>query len=71
MEVIKHINTLIHNGNEYKMIRTQKFDDKTHKSTNQFYLNGKIVHGQKRYEIETRLDEQRNNVSFNEIRSKI
>ena len=57
------------NNKEYKCVRLQKYNNTSHKSTNKYYINEKIVHGQDRFDCEITIDNSNiNEQTFTEKR---
>jgi hypothetical protein len=68
MQYIKHITALLcSNGTEYKKVRTQKVDGSKTTSTNQFYVNGKLVQGHERERVESMLLDNSHSTTFQEL----
>lgn len=44
------------NGNIYKHVNTQTFNEVSHKSKNEYFINGKQVRNHDRYIVESTLD---------------
>ena len=69
MQYIKHITSLLDgNGIEYKKVRTQKIDGYKTTSTNQFYINGKLVKGHERERVESMLLDNSYSTKFQELK---
>ena len=57
MTYLEHTTILKSNNKEYKLVRLQKYNSTSHKSTNKYYVDGKLVTNQDRFMCETTIDE--------------
>jgi len=49
MNYYEQITVLNSNNIEYKCVRLQKYNDYSHRATNKYYVNGKLVSHQERF----------------------
>ena len=56
MNFLLHTTTIKLNGTIYKYERLQQYNERSHKATNKYFVNGKIVRNYKRYEVKEIFD---------------
>jgi len=57
MNYLEQTTIVNQNNTEYKCVRLQQYNNTSHKATNKYYINGKIVHSQARFVCESTIDE--------------
>lgn len=57
MNYLEHTTILKANNKEYKLVRLQKYNNTSHKATNKYYVDGKIVNNFERVICEKAIDE--------------
>lgn len=57
MNYLEHTTILKANNKEYKLVRLQKYNSTSHKATNKYYIDGKIVHNFERVICENAINE--------------
>lgn len=56
MNYLEHTTILNKNNTEYKLVRLQKYNSTSHKATNKYYINGKLVTKYDRFLCESEID---------------
>ena len=57
MNYLEHTTILKANNKEYKLVRLQKYNSTSHKATNKYYVDGKMVNNFDRVSCERAIDE--------------
>lgn len=56
MNYLEHTTIMRLGNTEYKKVRLQKYDERGHKATNKYFIDGKQVHHHDKYICESKLD---------------
>ena len=69
MNYLEHTTILKTNNEEYKKVRLQKYNNTTHKATNKYYINGKLVTKHDRFMCENAMDNAHPSLLLDSTRS--